>query len=112
MPYINLKTNRPVTKEAADQFKADMGQAITSFPGKTEAWLMVGAEECHLYFKGSDEPAAMVEVYVLGSVNSSASEDMTSVVCDSVSRIFDISPSRIYVRYQGIENWGWNGSNF
>jgi len=112
MPYINLKTNKPVTKEAADLFKADMGNAITTFPGKSENWLMVGAEECRLYFRGSDEPAAMVEVSVLGSVDPSAASDMTSQVTESVERIFGIPASRIYVKYQPIEEWGWNGSNF
>ena len=107
-----MKTNRSITKGAAEKFKSDMGSAIEVFPGKSESWLMVGLEEETLYFKGSDEPAAIAEVSVYGSLNSAACNKMTELVTESVSNIFDISPSRIYVKYQPIDEWGWNGSNF
>ena len=63
MPFINVKTNASVTKEKAESIKSALGTAITAIPGKSEGWLMVGIEDGYkLWFKGTDEPAAMVEV--------------------------------------------------
>lgn len=112
MPYINAKINKPASGEATEKFKADMGKAIEVFPGKSEYWLMVGFEEGKLWMRGSDEPAAMVEVSVLGGLTSSSCSQMTGLICESMEKNFGISPDRVYVKYQPIDEWGWNGSNF
>ena len=53
MPFINVKTSAKLNEEKIEKIKAEMGKAITLFPGKTEAWLMVNVEpDCKLYFKG------------------------------------------------------------
>ncbi len=113
MPFINVKTNTPVPTAKAKAVKSAMGSAITTIPGKSEQWLMVGIEpEQLLYFQGSDAPAAMVEVSVFGSVSAAASNTLTGKICDILSRELSIQPSRIYVKYAETPNWGWNGSNF
>lgn len=67
MPFINVKTNVPVGSDKEKAIKSALGRDITALPGKTENWLMVGLEpECHLWFKGTDEPAALVDVSVYG----------------------------------------------
>ena len=93
MPFINVKTNIPVSENAQEALKTRLGQAIEAIPGKSEAWLMVGVEpECALWFQGTDAPAALVEV--------------------SVYAVLDIAPARVYVKYAETPNWGWNGGNF
>ena len=42
MPFINVKTNIPVSENAQEALKTRLGQAIEAIPGKSEAWLMVG----------------------------------------------------------------------
>ena len=44
MPFINVKTNIPVSENAQEALKTRLGQAIEAIPGKSEAWLMVGVE--------------------------------------------------------------------
>ena len=114
MPYINLKTTKKVSPEKCDALKTAFGKAIECFPGKTEAWLMVGIEdETKLWFKGDDsKDSAIVDVDLLGAVSKDASERMTAVVCDILSKELGVSADRIYVKYTGYENWGWNGQNF
>lgn len=113
MPFINVKTNASVSKEAEIALKADLGKAISAIPGKSEAWLMVGIEpEYILYFKGDDAPAAMVEVSVFGSANSSAFDKLTGEICSILNSRLNIEPSRIYVKYSATGDWGWNGGNF
>lgn len=113
MPFINVKANVPVAQDKKESIKSALGKAITAIPGKSEGWLMVGIEpEYSLWFKGSDAPAAMVEVSVFGSASPSAYSTLTAKVTDILNSELGISPDRIYVKYFETSNWGWNGSNF
>lgn len=113
MPFINVKTNVNVAKEKAEDIKSALGTAITAIPGKSEGWLMVGIEGGYaLWFKGSDAPAAMVEVQIYGNPSDSAMSELTSRITGILSDALDIPPDRVYVSYMCTENWGWNGSNF
>ena len=113
MPFIEVKTNAAVSAETAEQLKAGLGRAITAIPGKSEAWLMVnicGGQ--NMYFQGSDAPCAMVEVKLYGGASSSAYQNMTERATDVVSKCLNVSPNRIYVKYDEVEHWGMGGSNF
>ena len=66
-----------------------------------------------MYFKGSNgTDCAMVSVDLLGSVSSAASEKMTAELCSVLSKELSLSPDRVYVKYSGFSDWGWNGGNF
>ena len=114
MPYIELKTTASISPEKSKSLKAAFGKAIESFPGKSESWLMVnisGDED--MYFKGSNSAdCAMVSVDLLGSVSSAASEKLTAALCSVLSNELSVSPDRVYVKYSGFSDWGWNGGNF
>ena len=114
MPYIELKTTVSIFPEKSQSLKAAFGKAIECFPGKSESWLMVNISgNQDMYFKGSNKTdCAMVSVDLLGSVSSAASEQMTSVLCGVLSKELSLEPDRIYVKYAGFSDWGWNGGNF
>lgn len=114
MPYINLKTTKKVTDEQALAVKSAFGKAIECFPGKSEAYLMVGIEDgIRMWFRGDDaDDTAIVDVDLLGTVNPDAAEKMTGVVCNILEDELGIAPGRIYVKYSGYKDWGWNKSNF
>lgn len=113
MPLIQVTTNTTISAEQKTAVKSELGAAITAIPGKTESWLMVELEpEKCLYFKGSDAPAAMVEVSVFGKAGSADYNRLTAEVCAILERRLSIDPARIYVKYSEVEHWGWNGSNF
>ena len=114
MPYINLKTTKSVSEEKCQNVKSAFGKAIECFPGKSEAFLMVGIEDnAKLWFRGDNSSdSAIVDVELLGSVNSAASEKMTIAICDILENELGISPDRVYVKYSGYNDWGWNKANF
>lgn len=112
MPFINIKTNREVNKENSVLIKTALGKDITALPGKSEMWLMISVEDnCNMYFRGTDEPAAMVQVSIYGNAPSDAKNELTSRITNLLSSTLDISPDRIYVSYASTPDWGWNGSN-
>ncbi len=114
MPYINLKTTKSLSSENCNNLKAAFGKAIECFPGKSEAYLMVGIEDnVKLWFRGDDSAdSAILDVELLGAVNSEASAKMTAEICNILSKELGISPDRVYVKYTGYSDWGWNGINF
>lgn len=113
MPFIHVKTNASVSDAGAESIKTKLGAAITAIPGKSEGWLMVEIEgDRQLYFKGSDAPAAMVEVSLYGSASSNALSTLTSHITGILLDVLGIATDRIYVSYMSTDHWGWNGSNF
>ena len=113
MPFINVKTNCKLEEKSIENIKSKLGMAITAIPGKTEGWLMVGIEdEYKLFFRGTDAPAAMVEVSLYGSASSNALTTLTSNITGILLNELEISSDRIYVSYMSTKDWGWNGSNF
>ena len=104
MPFINSKISVALTDAQEQEIKSRLGQAITA----------IGFEpEYKLYFRGSkDQPMAMVEVSVYGSENPSAFSKLTGEICKIFEDVLGIAPDHVYVKYQAVANWGWNGGNF
>ena len=114
MPYIDLKTTVNMDKKQEDCVKTEFGKAIECFPGKTERWLMVSIESGKKLWFGGDDSAdsAMIDVSLLGNVDKAASEKMTAELCSIMASQLGIAPDRVYVKYSGFADWGWNGGNF
>lgn len=113
MPFINSKVTVKMTEEKKKAVKAKLGEAVTLIPGKSETWLMVGFEDDYdLYFQGNkDGESAFVEVSLYGNAPASVFEDLTEKICGIFESELSIPKKRIYVKYQEVKNWGWNGSN-
>lgn len=113
MPFINSKVTVKMSEEKKDAVKAKLGEAVTLIPGKSETWLMVGFEDDYnLYFQGNrNEESAFVEVSLYGSAPASVYEDLTEKICGIFESELAIPKKRIYVKYQEVAHWGWNGGN-
>lgn len=114
MPFINSKVSIKMTGAQKEAVKTRMGKAIAAIPGKSEGWLMAGFDDDYsLYFKGNqDAPTAFIEVKIYGSASDEDYNRLTGLLSKIFEEELGISRERIYVSYQEIQNWGWNGSNF
>lgn len=113
MPFIDCKFSRQLSPKDCENVKRGFGELIKVL-GKSETYLMVGIEDAHTLYLGGKklENGAFIAVSVYGSVNPAQSRNMTAKVCEFLENELGISPANVYITYQGIENWGWNGSNF
>ena len=113
MPYIDSKVSVKISEEKEKELKERLGQAIAIIPGKSEQWLMTGFEdEYHLYFRGDNsEPIAYIEVKVFCSENASAFNALTGEICKIYNEVLGIAKDHIYVKYEAVTKWGWNGAN-
>lgn len=113
MPNISLKANVAIPQEKEIAIKTKFGKAISLLSGKSEAWLMCSIEEnCHIYFQGKDAPAAFIQVQVFGKINPSQAEELTAEICNIIESELSIPQNRVYVKYEEVSLWGWNGGNF
>ena len=114
MPFIDTKTNVTITKEKEKELKERLGRAISIIPGKSESWLMLAIEgDIPMYFKGDDsKPTAFIEVKIFGDASRDIYSQMTKELTTIYGDILGVSPDRMYIRYFGSEDWGWNGNNF
>ncbi len=113
MPFIDSKVSISMTQEQEQELKKRLGQAISLIPGKSESWLMTGFQDnYHLYFRGDNsQPVAFVEVKVFGRENPSAFAALTAKICEIFGDVLGIAPDHIYIKYEAVAHWGWNGGN-
>ena len=113
MPYIGVRVSVALTQEKEQVLKEKLGKAIALLPGKSETWLMVEfTDNCRLYFQGDgSRPSAFVEVKIFGQASEADYEKLTTAVTEISSGELKIDPARIYVKYEEIATWGWNGQN-
>lgn len=114
MPFINTKVSVTVTPEQETALKTQLGKAISIIRGKSEAWLMLHLEDnCRMYFRGDNsQPIAFVEVKLFGSATSQEYAQLTERITQILSDTLGIAPDHIYVKYEEVEYWGYNGHNF
>ncbi len=113
MPFINIKTNTSITSDKETSIKKKLGTAV-SIIRKSENWLMINFEDmCRMWFRGnSDIPCAFAEVKLYGKASPDEYEELTEKITEMISSELDIQPSQIYVKYEEVKYWGYNGCNF
>lgn len=113
MPYIDCKLTKKLTEEQKETLKSELGKAISAMH-KPESYLMVGILDGYdLWFGGKKlDNGAFVDIKAFGAVNSSDCEKMTASVCNLLNKVAGTDGSAVYVTYQGVKDWGWNGGNF
>ena len=113
MPFIDTKTTVKIDKETELRLKAEFAKAIELIPGKSERWLMLNFSDCcHMYFAGSDEPSAILEVKIFGSASEESYARLTKALTEIICRELGLAPTRVYVKYEEISTWGFAGENF
>lgn len=111
MPYIDSKVTVALSEKDKELLKKHLGKIVDDIPGKSEKFLMIGfQDEYSLYFKGQKlDYGAFVEVKLFGGV----SEDSLKKVIKDISKLYsdklNIPQNAIYVKFEEVDTWGWNG---
>ncbi|PXV85671.1 macrophage migration inhibitory factor (MIF) [Lachnotalea glycerini] len=114
MPYISTKTNVEISKEKEIAMKERFGRAIELIPGKSENWLMCAFDGGQsMYFRGDgSNNIAFIEVKIFGKSTKEAYQALTKKITEIISEELLVSTDKIYVKYEEVSIWGWDGSNF
>ena len=49
---------------------------------------------------------------IFGKSSKDAYDALTAEICNIYEKELDIPKDKIYVKYEEVANWGWNGKNF
>lgn len=114
MPYINSTLTMKITTEQKEVIKSKLGEIITEIPGKSEEWLMVGFKDDHsMFFRGDKkEKAAFVEIKIFGTADRNHKEAITLKVSNLFEEELNIPKDSIYITFDEVKDWGWNGKMF
>jgi phenylpyruvate tautomerase PptA (4-oxalocrotonate tautomerase family) len=114
MPYINSTVTVKLTDKEKEVIKSKLGEIITEIPGKSEDWLMVGFKDDQtLFFRGDKkEKAAFIEVKIFGTADKKHKEVITSKVCSLFEEELHIPKDSIFIVFDEVKDWGWNGNMF
>lgn len=113
MPFIDSKISVEVSREKEEAIKSRLGEAIRLLH-KPESYLMVGIQDNYSLYMGGKklEKGAYVSVSLFGEAGASEYEKMTGAICQILEDELGIPGDGVYVTYHGVNDWGWNGSNF
>lgn len=114
MPYIDSKVTISLSEDKKESLKKELGKIIDKIPGKSERYLMVGfQDEYSLYFKGEKlDYGAFVEVKFFGGATEDSLKRVTADICNLYEKELQIPSKSIYIKFEDVDNWGWNGKNF
>jgi len=112
MPYIATTANVGISNRKREAIKERFGKAIELIPDKSEDWLMLSfRDNVQMYFRGEDDPCAICQVKLFGTADETAYANLTEALTDIIREELDIDPDRIYITYDEVTTWGWNGGN-
>lgn len=114
MPYIEAKLSIELNDSQKDELQAKLVQAVSSAFSKPNAYIMTNIEdEKSLYMGGKKvEKGAYIEVKVLGTVAKPSCQTATKEICEILTTNYGLNGTQIYITYQPVDMWGWNGSMF
>ena len=114
MPFISTKTNQSIPTDVAKKLKEAYASAIEILPGKTEKWLMLSFEgDVTMAFHGDmDQPMAYLTVSLVGKAPRDAYEALTKRLCEIMGDVLGIPSNMVYVKYEEVDHWGFDGYNF
>ncbi len=113
MPFINVKTSTKLSEQVKLEIENKLTGAITLLPGKTPNYFMCAVEDnISMMFHGEKQPTAFVEVKIFGKSTREAYTNLTAEICNILEETAEVSPDFCYVKFEEVENWGFNKRMF
>jgi len=113
MPYIEAKLSTKLNEEKKEELQLKLTDIVSKEFSKPKAYIMVNIEDNkNLYMAEKQlEKGAYISVRLFGTTTKPVCQSLTKNICEILAN-FDINPKNVYVTYQPIDLWGWNGSMF
>ena len=109
MPFIDVKTSVKADEAKKISIENKLTESILLLPGKTSSYFMCAVEDgVSMMFHGNKENTAFVEVKIFGKSTREAYEKLTERICEILSEELSVDPSYCYVKFEEVENWGFN----
>ena len=109
MPFINVKTSVKLSEQLKLEIENKLTEVIPLLPGKTSNYFMCAVEDnISMMFHGDKQLTAFVEVKIFGKSTREAYTDLTAAICDIMNDCAGVASDFCYVKFEEVENWGFN----
>ena len=114
MPMVDASISVKLDESQDALVHEALTQAAASALGKPAMYVMVQVQDGASLFMGGRrlEKGAYIHVRSFGSISRSAAESFASKATEFLSSKLGLDPAGIYVSFEGISLWGWQGSLF
>ncbi len=113
MPFISVKTSAKLSEQVKLGIEQELTEAISLLPGKTPRYFMCAVEDnISMMFHSDKAPTAFVEVKIFGRSTREAYTALTAEICDILRENAGVEPDFCYVKFEEVENWGFNKGLF
>jgi phenylpyruvate tautomerase PptA (4-oxalocrotonate tautomerase family) len=114
MPTLRILTNVPIADEARRELLRRASSGVAAMLRKPESYVMVIIEDGRdLWFAGSGDPAAYLELKSLG-LPESETADYSSALCELLHDTIGVPPARVYIEFAAPPRhlFGWDSGTF
>ena len=114
MPLIRIQINLDIEPIRVSQLASDLTRQASIWLGKPEDYVQIIIESSvHIFFAGTAEPSAFVEVSSLG-FSAQTPDEISLALCTWLSTELSIPQDRVFIHFFDLprEHWGWNGKTF
>jgi phenylpyruvate tautomerase len=114
MPYLKIQTNLPLGKKSQQTILHNASALIALELDKPESLVMVALQpDTTMYFAGSDEPVAFLELKSVG-LPARKTKKLSQSLCELIEQHLGIAKDRVYVKFIDVNRgmWGWKGDTF
>lgn len=114
MPYLKIQTNLPLSKIAEDTVLKSASNLVATELGKPEEFVMIAIQpDTPMFFGGSDEPVAFLELKSVG-LPALKTKTLCRSLCALIEEHLGIAKERVYVKFIDVNHgmWGWKGDTF
>ena len=111
MPYLKIQTNLRLSKKAERTVLKSASALVAEELEKPEEFVMVAVQpDTAMYFAGSDDPVAFLELKSIG-LPGAKTKMLSRSLCSLIEGHLGIPKDRIYVKFIDVRRgmWGWKG---
>lgn len=114
MPMVDSRISVKLDESQDALVHEALTQAAASALGKPAMYVMVQVQDgASLWMGGKKlEQGAYIHVRSFGSISRNAAESFAAKATEFLASKLGLDPAGIYISFEGISLWGWQGSLF
>lgn len=114
MPFVQARISKDLSDSEKTALQKELTAIIKDELHKPAGFIMTGIEAGYDLWLGDNklDNGAMISVQQFGSANRDAYNAITKRICDYLNTSLGTPSDKVYVTFQSINEWGWNGQLF
>ncbi len=114
MPFVQARISKKLNSEEKSALKSEILSIIGRELSKPANFIMIGIEDGYELWLGENqlENGAMISVQHLGKASRNAYSAISDKITGVLRQKLGTDPACVYITFQEIPDWSWNGSLF